>query len=170
MNVSELSPDGVKFKDEKGERLYRDRFVFPEVLVGVFKDNDAIVEALESSVDHEIREKRINNISDEVILKNVVGPFYEDFSVEEKRILISIIREMRSEKIKKDQIEPLGSASNRKLLSSDDLQKAVAGAKDFLKEDAVRAGFTSEVSRDSITGSLSLEGDAEELEGKIVFD
>ncbi|EKE21265.1 MAG: hypothetical protein ACD_7C00301G0005 [uncultured bacterium] len=152
------------------DRLPRDRFVFPEVLVGVFKDNDAIVEALESNVDHEIREKRINNISDEVILKNVVGPFYEDFSVEEKRILISIIREMRSEKIKKDQLEPLGSASNRKLLSSDDLQKAVAGAKDFLKEDAARAGFTSEVSRDSITGSLSPEGDAEELEGKIVFD
>lgn len=155
---------------DKSNKLYRDRFVFPEVLAGVYKDNDAIVEALEAAVDHEIREKRINNISDEVILKNAVGPFYEDFSVEEKRILTSIVSEMRNEKMEKEQGEPLGSGSNRKsVVFGDNLQKAVKDAEVLLKEEAGRAGIAKEVIRET-SGEVKLAGDGAAMEGRIIFD
>lgn len=153
------------------DRLPRDRFVFPEVLVGIFKDNDAIVDALETAVVNEVREKRINNISDEAILKNVIGPFFNDLSIEEKRILINIVGEMRNEKIKQDQEKPLGGASNRKpLFDKKSFQEAINGAKELLDSEAGRAGITNgEVSRE-ISGEIRPVSDGAALEGRIIFD
>lgn len=171
MNVNDLNPDVVQFKDQRSKRLHRDRFVFPEVLVGTFIDNDEIIEKIEEELKNRIQEGVINNFSNETMLKNVFGPFYNDLSTEEKEIFLSIIEEIKIEKIKIKQEGLLGDSLNRRrALSDQDLETAKLGAAEFLKDEAGRAGFTSEVSRNVTTGELSLEGDVEKLEGRIIFD
>lgn len=164
---------------DRNKKLYRDRFVFPEVLVVLFKNgNDEIIEKIEEEVEKRIRdgvakfysdEKVAKNI-DKIILKNILGPFYDDLNSKELEVLLSIVGEIKDKGIKRDQEKSLSYTPKRKSILGDDLQKAVFGAKEFLNGEAKRAGFTSKVSRDSITGKLDLEGDAESLDGRIIFD
>ncbi|MFA6183508.1 MAG: hypothetical protein WC682_00215 [Parcubacteria group bacterium] len=140
------------------DRLPRDRFVFPEVLVGIFKDNDAIVEAIETEIRKRIQESTINNFTSEVVLKNVIGPFFIDLNNEEKKILLSIVDEIKDKKIEKEEKDISNKAVPKKTLSNNDLQEAIAGATNFLSEEAKRAGNVSEVKR-TFKGSIIFDGD-----------
>lgn len=167
MNESamELTP---KFEDRTiNDRPYRDRFVFPEVLVGTFVDNDAIIEAMEEEIKNRIQEKTIKNFSNEVILKNVMGPFYNDLSEEERGIFLSIIGEMKEERINILDDKNFSIPPVHKKTSSEDWSEAVKGARDFLNKEAERAGHVVEVTRND-KGQIELVGDPVASEGKIL--
>lgn len=169
--MNESGINEIKFTDNVfSERLYRDRFVFPEALIVLFKNNDEIVEAMEGEIKERIKKKEINNFSNEVILKNIAGPFYNDLSEEEQESLIKVIGEIKSDMIGNNKEKaPAVSLSKKEGFADDELEKMIRDSQILLSEEAKRAGDIAEVSRKS-NGDIDLKGDAEALDERIKLD
>lgn len=169
--MNESAINEIKFTDKIfSERLYRDRFVFPEALIVLFKTSDEIVEAIEGEIKKRIEKKEINNFSNEVILKNIAGPFYNDLSEEEQASLLKVIDEIKNDMIGDNEDKaPVITLPKKKVFADDELKRMIRDSQDLLGEEAKRAGDVLEVSRKP-NGDIDLAGDAEALDERIKLD
>lgn len=168
--MNEGAINEVRFSDKiTGERLYRDRFVFPEALIVLFKTNDEIVEAMEIEIKERTEKKEINNFSNEVILKNIAGPFYSDLSEEERVSLLKVIGEIKNDITNNDEEKPPVSLPKKEVFADDELKRMIRDSENLLSKEAERAGDIAEVSRKS-NGDIDLKGDAEALDERIKLD
>ncbi|HBI17602.1 MAG: hypothetical protein UR60_C0017G0025 [Candidatus Moranbacteria bacterium GW2011_GWF2_34_56] len=168
--MNEGAINEIRFNDNVfSERLYRDRFVFPEALIVLFKDSDEIVEAMEREIEERIKNREINNFSNEVILKNIAGPFYGDLSEDEQAALVKVIGEIKNDKINNGEEKAPIILPKKEVLADDELKRMIRDSANLLSEEAKRAGVIGEVERKS-NGDIDPKGDAEALDERIKLD
>lgn len=137
-------------------------FVLPEKIKALFPSEELFLRAMEAEVGKRIKEKTIQAMSGEILLKNVLGPFYLDIqNTKDKAFLIIEI-----EKIKKEKLKTIQENISINDTTKDSFRNLIGDAANLQKGEAGRAGETSGCYRD-ITGRIILEGDREIYEKKL---